>query len=153
MEKSVTINQSPDELYRFWRRFETLPRFMRHVESVTQGDDEVSHWVVKTATGRKLQWNARVIEDRPGEMISWQSLEGADVDNAGSVWFTPAPGGSGTVVKLSMKYSPPSGRVGNALAKLLGDGGERQIAEDLSSFKKLMERSDEDEDPRGIPRM
>jgi uncharacterized membrane protein len=52
-----------------------------------------------------------------------------------------------------MKYSPPSGRVGNALAKLLGDGGERQIAEDLSSFKKLMERSDEDEDPRGIPRM
>src|SRR5436305_3788163 len=34
VEKSVTINRSPEELYRFWRNFENLPRFMNHLESV-----------------------------------------------------------------------------------------------------------------------
>jgi uncharacterized membrane protein len=55
------------------------------------------------------------------------------------VWFTPATGGRGTVVKLSLKYSPPGGKLGDAIAKLFGDGGEKMIAEDLLRFKDLME--------------
>lgn len=139
VEKSVTIDRSAEELYRFWRRFENLSRFLRHVQSVTRSGDGASHWVIETKQGRRLEWDARIIEDKPGEMISWQSLEGADVDNAGSVWFTPVAGGRGTVVKLSLKYSPPGGKVGDAIAKLLGDGGEKMIAEDLLRFKGLME--------------
>src|SRR6185437_13871799 len=103
--QSVTINRSPDEIYSFWRQLENLPRFMNHIKSVTQLGDNISHWVVKTSAGQELEWDARLIEDKPGQMLSWQSLEGADVDNAGSVWFTPATGGRGTVVKVAMKYS------------------------------------------------
>jgi uncharacterized membrane protein len=72
-------------------------------------------------------------------MISWQSLDGADVDNAGSVWFTPAAGGRGTVVKVAMKYSPPGGKLGSLLAKLMGDNAEKQMAEDLFRMKSLLE--------------
>ena len=32
----------------------------------------------------------------------------ADVDNAGSIWFRPAPGNRGTIVKISLKYAPAS---------------------------------------------
>jgi uncharacterized membrane protein len=68
LEKSVTINHSPEELYRFWRRFENLPRFMIHLESVVDRGDGTSHWVLRTK-GKELKWDARIIEDRPNEMI------------------------------------------------------------------------------------
>src|ERR1044071_5668960 len=112
VEQSITINRPPDEIYSFWRQLENLPRFMDHVKSVTQTGNGISHWVVRTSSGQEFEWDARLIEDKPGQMISWQSLDGADVDNAGSVWFTPASDGQGTFVKVSMKYSPPGGQLG-----------------------------------------
>jgi len=139
MEKSVTINRSPDEIYAFWRQLENLPRFMQHVQSVTQRGDVISHWIVKTSHGHTLEWDARIIEDKPGQMISWQSLEGADMDNAGSVWFTSAADGSGTVVKFAMKYSPPGGRIGAAIAKMFGDSVAKEMSEDLFRLKNLLE--------------
>lgn len=139
MERAITINRSPDEIYAFWRQSENLPRFMQHVQSVTQRGDGVSHWIVKTSHGRTLEWDARIIEDKPGQMISWQSLEGADVHTAGSVWFTPAVGGRGTVVKVAMKYSPPGGKIGATIAKMFGDSAEKNLTEDLFRLKSLLE--------------
>ena len=139
LEQSVTINRSPHEIYSFWRRLENLPRFMPHIKSVTQRVDGISHWVVKTTAGKEFEWDARLIEDKPGEMLSWQSLEGADVDNAGSIWFIPAGDGLGTVIKVSMKYSPPGGKLGALLGKFFGDSAEKQMGEDLLRLKNLLE--------------
>lgn len=139
VEKSVTINLSPREVYHFWRQLENLPRFMQHLESVSEIGEGLSHWIVKTSQGRELEWDAKIIEDKPDHMISWQSLEGADMDNAGSVWFTPLPGGDATVVKVAMKYSPIGGKVGAAIARIFGDSAEKQIAEDLLALKNLLE--------------
>ena len=139
IEHAVTINRSPDEIYSFWRQLENLPRFMHHIKSVTQAGDGISHWLVQTSAGKEFEWDARLIEDKPGQMLSWQSLDGADVDNAGSVWFTPAADGLGTVVKVSMKYSPPGGKLGALLGRFLGDDAEKEMVEDLLRLKKLME--------------
>jgi len=139
IEQSVTINRPPDEIYSFWRQLENLPRFMRHIKSVTQTGDGISHWLVKTSSGKEFEWDARLIEDKPGQMLSWQSLEGADVDNAGSVWFTPTA--DGTLVKVSMKYAPPGGKLGALLGRFLGDSAEDEMHEDLLQLKKLMESS------------
>ena len=69
MEQSVTINRSPDEIYSFWRQLENLPRFMDHIKSVTQLGDNVSHWVVQTSAGKELEWDARLIEDKPDYLM------------------------------------------------------------------------------------
>lgn len=98
--------------------------------------------MIKTSHGHTLEWDVRLIEDKPGQMLSWQSLEGADVDNAGSVWFTPAPGGRGTVVKVAMKYSPPGGKFGTLIGRFFGDSAEEQLAEDLLRLKNLLETRD-----------
>jgi uncharacterized membrane protein len=140
IEKEININRSPEVLYGFWRHFENLPRFMSHIESVTERGAGTSHWVMRTSQGKELEWDARIIEDRPNEMISWQSLENADVDNAGSVWFSPSRRG-GTTVKVSLKYSPPGGKLGAFLAKITGQSAEKQIEHDLLEFKKMMESS------------
>src|SRR5690349_7802604 len=93
VDKTITIQRPPGEVYSFWRHLENLPRFMRHVQSVTANDPLHSHWAVKTVGGKVLEWDAEIIEQRDNEMISWRSAPGADVDNAGSVWFTAVPGG------------------------------------------------------------
>jgi uncharacterized membrane protein len=139
VDKAITIEKPVSEVYSFWRRFDNLPRFMRHLESVTIQDDLHSHWVVKTLGGKKLEWDSEIIEQRDNEMISWRSLPGADVDNAGSVWFTRVPGGNGTVVRFEMKYVPPGGKTAAFISKLFRQDAESEIDEDLNRLKTLME--------------
>jgi uncharacterized membrane protein len=139
VEKSVTINKSPEELYRFWRRFENLPRFMNHLESVTTTTESRSHWVARAPAGTTVEWDAEVYNEKENELIAWRSLDGADVDNAGSVRFEPATGGRGTTVRVTLRYDPPGGALGAMVAKLFGENPEQQIEEDLRRFKQVME--------------
>ncbi|MER3495069.1 MAG: cyclase [Mastigocladus sp. ERB_26_2] len=139
VEKTVTINKSADELYRFWHNFESLPRFMKHLKNVKVYDDKKSHWIANAPLGQSVEWDAYILEDRENEFISWASAEGADVDNSGFVRFTKAPGDRGTEVKVVMEYNPPGGALGAAIAKLFGEEPEQQIGDELRRFKMLME--------------
>jgi len=139
IEQALTIASPIPQVYSFWRKLENLPRFLQHLESVVAMDERHSRWTVKTPRGKLVHWDTEVIEERENEMISWRSLPGSDVDNAGSVWFTPAPGGRGTVVKVSLKYSQPSGKLAAALAKLWGRDAKADIEEDLLRLKSLLE--------------
>ena len=72
-------------------------------------------------------------------MIAWRSRDGADIANAGSVHFKPAPPGRGTEVTVSLDYVPPAGRLGAAVAKIFGESPEVQVTDDLRRFKWIME--------------
>jgi uncharacterized membrane protein len=139
IEKSVTINKSPEELYSFWRNFGNLPRFMNHLESVNEIGDKRSHWVAKAPAGMTVEWDAEIINEEKNELIAWRSLEGAGVPNAGSVRFEAAPANRGCVVRVSLSYEPPGGALGSKIAKLFGEEPGQQIEEDLRRFKQLME--------------
>jgi uncharacterized membrane protein len=139
--QSFLVNKPPEELYRYWRNFENLPRIMTHLEAVRVIDDRRSHWVAKapSITGGQVEWDAEVTADEPNARIAWRSLPGADVDNSGSVQFTPAPGDRGTAVRVIIDYDPPAGRLGKWVAKLFGEAPERQVREGLRNFKRVME--------------
>jgi uncharacterized membrane protein len=142
VEESVTINRPVLEVYRFWRNFENLPRFMDHLESVTVVDDTRSHWVAKGPAGTKVEWDAIIHNEVDDELIAWRSLPGSEVNNAGSVHFTPTPDGTGTDVRVVLSYEPPAGMVGVAVAKLLGEEPSKQVADDLRRFKQVMDSGD-----------
>lgn len=139
VERVVTIEKSPEELYRFWRNFENLPRFMEHLESVKATGGTRSHWIAKAPAGMSVEWDAEIIEEHENELIAWSSLPGADIANTGKVRFGKATGGRGTEVKVILNYNPPAGKVGAAFAKLFGEEPTQQIQEDLRHFKQLME--------------
>jgi len=138
-EKSLTINRPAEDLYRFWHDFANLPRFMKHLDSVSVSSDKRSHWVANGPASTKVKWDAEITEDRPNELIAWRSLAGAEVDNSGTVRFEPATGGRGTVVRVAIDYTPPAGALGAAVAKLFGEAPQQQIEGDLRRFKNLME--------------
>ena len=140
VEKTVTIqNKSPEELYHFWRDFQNLPRFMKHLKSVTVLDNNRLHWVANAPLGNSVEWDAEIITDQENQLISWTSVEGADVSNSGFVRFKSGFPGRGTEVKVVMEYNLPGSKLAAAIAKVLGEEPEQQIGDDLRYFKMLME--------------
>lgn len=139
IKKAVTVNAPSERLFSYWRNLENLPRLFENVLSVKVLDPTRSHWTLRVPSGVTLEWDAEIIVDRENEMIGWRSLDGADLDNAGSVRFERATGGRGTVVRVALQYNPPAGKIGAALSTLLGEKPASQVQEALRKFKQLME--------------
>ncbi len=136
--RSITINRPPETVYHFWRDLENLPRFMAHLESVSE-EGETSLWRAKGPLGTAIEWRAELTLDQENERIAWRSLEGASVPNRGAVCFKPAPAGRGTILIVELKYEPPGGALTGALAKLFGEEPGQQIAGDLRRLKQVLE--------------
>lgn len=139
VHKAMTVTRSPEEAYRLWRDFEGLPRFMRHLESVRVTGEGYSHWVARGPGGTRFEWDAELLDDRPGELIAWRSLPDSSVAHAGRVRFRPAPGDRGTEVHVELRYAPPAGRPGALIAKLFGREPSQQVDGDLRRFKQVLE--------------
>jgi uncharacterized membrane protein len=138
VEESVVIGRPVEELYRFWRNLENLPRFMRHLESVERITDTLSRWRAHAPGGTIVEWTAEIINEVPSKLIGWRSIEGSEVVSAGSVNFDSA-GPAQTRMRVRLQYSPPGGKIGAALARLVGRDAATEIREDLRRFKQLIE--------------
>jgi uncharacterized membrane protein len=132
---ALTIDKPRTELYHFWRRLENLPRFMKNLIEVTDLGNGRSHWVGKSALGLKAQWDAEIVEEREGQLLSWRSLPGSMIYNAGTVSFEESPNGRGTIVRVTMEVGTGIGKVASKLAGVT----QQEVREDLRRFKELME--------------
>jgi len=113
---------------------------MTHLEYVeSYADGRRSHWIAAGPAGRSVEWDAEIVDEREGELIAWRSFPGADIENSGTVTFTPAPQDLGTEVRVELTYTLPAGRVGAFIAKLFGEEPRQQVADDLKRFKQVME--------------
>src|SRR5690606_23603766 len=112
------------------------------LESVRVQDGN-SHWRARGPLGSRIEWDAEIVEDQPGERIAWRSTQGADVPNSGRVRFRPVPGRSDTEMDteliVELHYAPPVGAMGRAVAKLFGEEPGQQIASDLRRLKQVLE--------------
>jgi uncharacterized membrane protein len=138
IKKAVTVNAPPEHLYAFWRKLDNLAVLFDNLISIEPLDDNHSRWTLKVpgGVGFTLRWDAEITVDRKNEMIGWRSLDGADIDNAGYVRFERATGGRGTVVRVALQYNPPAGKVGAALATVLGEKPENRLSENSNSCWK-----------------
>jgi uncharacterized membrane protein len=137
VDESVTLNKPAAEVFRFWRDFENLPTFMRHLESVAVREMGISHWVAKAPAGTTVEWDARIINEIDNKLIAWQSIGDSMIATAGSVHFDETE--RGTRVRVHLQYRPPAGKLGAAVAWLFGEEPTIQVREDLRRFKALLE--------------
>lgn len=142
VKRSITINKPREEVYAFWRKLENLPRFMKHITEVEQLDNEGKryHWQMEAPKlGRKIDWEAEIVSEIPNERILYRTYNGSDVGQAGEVSFKDAPGGRGTEMHATIKYYPPEGAIGSAIARMLNTLIESVVHDDMRRFKHLME--------------
>jgi uncharacterized membrane protein len=138
LEEALVVAVTPHEAYRAWRDLERLPRFMKHLASVTVDGDR-SHWTAEFSGLPKVEWDAEIVKDEPGRALSWRSIaDGAPLENSGSVTFFDL-GARGTGLRVEIGYYPPAGPLGRAVARLFSPVSEQQVREDIRRFKRLVE--------------
>lgn len=140
IRSTFRVNRPPTEVYAFWRKLDNLPMFMAHLHHVEIQDELHSHWTVKLAGDLTLEWDAEIVEDREHEFISWRSLEGAAISNAGKVTFKEMDDG-GTELHVVISYRPPAGFAGAGIARLLNPAFERLVRNDVRNFKHHIEKA------------
>ena len=140
VERSFLINRPVEEVYSFWRNFENLPKFMRHLKSVKVTGPKESRWQARAPIAGSIEWDAEIVDEQQNSFIVWRSIEGALVPNNGSVLFERASDyHGGTKLTVAMNYEPPAGKLGSVFATMFGEDADQQIREDLRKLKQLME--------------
>ncbi len=139
LEEKIKVDRPREEVYHYWRNLEHMPRFMKHIQSVTAAGENRYHWVAETPGKIRIEWDSEVTEDRPNELIRWRSIPGSQVHNEGQVTFRQEPGEYGTEVILEMTYHPPGGTAGSSIAQMFNFVTSRFLRKELKRFKKLME--------------
>jgi uncharacterized membrane protein len=139
VHESIRLEKPVDEVYRFWRQFDNLPRFMAYLDRVDDLGHGRSHWVAKGPAGKSVEWDAEIINEVENKVIGWRSLPGAVLAVAGSVNFDSARNGHGTQLTVRLQYAPPAGRAGAWVATLFGREPSQTIREDLRRLKQLLE--------------
>ena len=138
----MTVNKPRLEVYNFWRKLSNLPLFMEHLETVEVLDDKRSHWVAKVpAHLGKIEWDAEIVKEIEGELIGWNSLPHATINNAGKVEFRDADK-FGTELTVVITYRAPFGDIGEGIASWLTPVAKKMIMKDVKNFKRYIEAGD-----------
>ncbi|WP_448808342.1 SRPBCC family protein [Agromyces bauzanensis] len=118
--------------YDQWTQFESFPEFLGGVDSVTQIDDTLTHWVVSIG-GVRREFDAEIGDQMPDDHVTWRSI--GEVMHRGRVDFT-ARDADHTQVDLEIEWEP-EGFVEHAGAALQLD--DLQVKSDLKRFKEFVE--------------
>jgi uncharacterized membrane protein len=135
----MIVNRPRNEVYSFWRKLENLPRFMKHLESVTEHDGGRSVWNAKIPGGLgTIGWDAEIVKEEEGQLLGWNSLPGSTIHNAGKVEFRDAAD-NGTEITVIITYRAPFGAIGEGVTNLLSPVFEKLIETDIKGFKEYIE--------------
>jgi uncharacterized membrane protein len=139
VEAAITIGRPVAEVYAFWRRLENVPLFMKSILSVTERGGGRSTWVARGPAGGTWEWEAEILEDRPGELLVWRSRPGSEVRHHGAVRFLEAPAGRGTEVRVGIEFFPPGGIAGRVVARMARRLPAHEVEDDLRRLKQMLE--------------
>ncbi|MCV2485061.1 DUF2892 domain-containing protein [Flavobacterium sp. SH_e] len=135
---NTVINKPVGEVFDYWRNLENLPQFLSHLASVQTIDETTSEWTAKGPGGiGSISWKAKIVKDRKDKLLSWISLDGSTIRNAGKVIFKPH--GNSTELDITISYHAPLGIAGESAAKFLNPYFEKLVQTDLANLKNHLE--------------
>lgn len=131
-EHTVVVDLPLVTVYDQWTQFESYPRFMDNVDSVRQLDPRMTHWQV-TVGGITREYDAEILQQKPGEIIEWRTVSGPD--QGGRVTFMSVDP-EHTRVTLHLDFEPQgvTERVGEAVGVV-----SSSVKDSLERFKTFIE--------------
>ncbi len=133
IKESIDVDVPVRTAYDQWTQFESFPQFMDGVESITQVNDTLNHWVTKIG-GVTREFDTEITEQHPDERVAWHSV-GGDTEHAGVVTFHRLDDTT-TRVMIQIDWEP-SGAVEKAGAAVGAD--DKQVKADAKRFKSFIE--------------
>ena len=137
IEASVVIQRPREEVFRFYRDFRNLPRFLGDVIAVEQVGPTTSRWRIQGPLGVRAAWTVRVTEERTNELIRYETVNLPPLTTHWDIYFAPGPRADETEVREVLKT--PLGGLGRAALALIGKFPDKEVASNLNRLKELME--------------
>jgi uncharacterized membrane protein len=137
IEASVTIRRAVDEVFRFYRDFKNLPRFLGDVMAIEQIGPATSRWTIQGPLGIRANWTIKVTEERTNELIRYETVTLPRLRTYWEIHFAPGSAAGETEVREVMKA--PLGRLGRAALALIGKFPAEEVSSNLHRLKELME--------------
>ena len=137
IEKTIHIDAPVEQVFAYWRNLENFPQWMSHVREIRYVGGDRFHWVVDGPAGRPVEWDSELLNVNENREMTWRAVEGSDVDHTGRVRFEPD--GTGCRVHVQLKYAPPGGVIGHAVARAFGVDPKSEMDEDLLRLKSVIE--------------
>jgi len=137
IEAGVIIHCAVDKVFRLYRDFQNLPRFLGDVIAVEQINPADSRWTVQGPLGIRADWTIRVTEERPDELIRYETVAWLGLRTCWEIHFAPGSEAGETQVREVMKA--PLGRLGRAALALIGKFPAEEVSANLHRLKELME--------------
>jgi uncharacterized membrane protein len=138
----VVVARPRHELYAFWRDFTNAPKFMAHVDGVTEVDSLSSMWIVRNDAGNATQWEMLVTDEEADRLIAWSTSGNTPVSYSGRIEFQDA-GSAATEVTATLRHIEHSGLVETLIEAVAGSQETKepplQSLADLTRFKEYME--------------
>ena len=131
--ETIDVDVPVGTAYNQWTQFESFPKFLDEVESITQTDETHTHWTVKVG-GATREFDAEITEQHPDERVAWNSV-GGETEHAGVVTFHKLSDAE-TRVTVQIDWEP-EGLV-EKLGSLVGVGSHA-VKKDLKNFKEFIE--------------
>jgi uncharacterized membrane protein len=138
ISKTIIVKADTATAYNLWANFENFPHFMKYIERVEKLGAGKSRWEMSGPLGAKVEWIAETTRMEPNRRIGWNTKDNAStVTTSGEVLFTDL-GNYQTEISVTLKYEPPAGAIGEAVAKIFSNP-EARLEEDLKNFKNYVE--------------
>ncbi|MFN9621747.1 MAG: SRPBCC family protein [Cyanobacteriota bacterium] len=138
LEHTVTteIAAPVEQVWEIWSDLESMPRWMRWIESVvTLEDPDLTEWTL-AAQGFRFHWQARITRRVPAQQLHWESEGG--LPTKGGVRFYPL-GPALTAVKLSVSYELPAILAPLMEPSIMGGIVNKELQANLDRFRDLVE--------------
>ena len=137
VERGVLVDAPVEQVYAYWRNLENLPQWMSHVREVRYQGGDRYHWTVDGPAGAPVEWQSELLNVVENQEMTWRSVEGSQVDHTGRVRFDSI--GDGTRVHVQLRYYPPGGMLGHAVAKAFGVDPASGMDDDLERMRIAVE--------------
>jgi uncharacterized membrane protein len=137
IEARVTIQRAVEDVFRFYRDFRNLPRFLGDVMAVEPIGPATSQWTIQGPLGLRTNWTINVTEERANELISYETVASMGLRTYWEIHFAQGSAADQTEVREVMK--PPLGILGRAALALIGKFPAEEVSSNLHRLKELME--------------
>ncbi|SMO35655.1 SRPBCC family protein [Gracilimonas mengyeensis] len=113
-----------------------FPKFLERIDKVERVNSQTFEYKT-TIEDEEFQWTTNIIDNLRNTRFAWITING-NLNQTGTIRFTPLDNGERTRVEFSLDYRTFFGEPEDGLASFIEDS-PKQLAEDLKKFKELAE--------------
>jgi len=113
-----------------------FPKFISSLKEVNKINSQTFEYVTEIG-GEEFRWTTNIIDDLRNTRFAWITING-NLNQTGTIRFTPLNNGSRTRVDFSLDYRTFFGEPSEDMGKFMEELPD-QLAKDLDKFKSLAE--------------